>query len=207
MSDSIKVNQIQNQIQSKALARQSEKTQQQQDDQGIATEAAATAAGDTVELSAGEQIDAGIYSIDQKEIDAIKQDFAKNVGAFKAMVSSMLEKQGLKFTNLEDLIKALKNEDGQSTIKVDAETQQEAQEAISEDGYWGVKQTSERILSFAKALSGGDPDKIELLKGAFEEGFAEAKQVLGDDLPDSTQQTYDAVMEGFDTWANEDSQS
>lgn len=205
MSDSIKVNQIQNQIQSKALARQSEKAQQQQDDQGIATETTAAAAGDTVELSAGEQIDAGIYSIDQKEIDAIKQDFAKNVGAFKAMVSSMLEKQGLKFTNLEDLIKALRNED--ASIEVDEKTQQEAQEAISEDGYWGVKQTSERILSFAKALSGGDPDKIELLKGAFEEGFAEAKKVLGDDLPDITQQTYDAVMEGFDTWANEDSQS
>jgi hypothetical protein len=121
------------------------------------------------------------------------------------MVSSMLEKQGLKFTNLEDLIKALRNED--ASIEVDEKTQQEAQEAISEDGYWGVKQTSERILSFAKALSGGDPDKIELLKGAFEEGFAEAKKVLGDDLPDITQQTYDAVMEGFDTWANEDSQS
>ncbi|WKY44094.1 hypothetical protein Q5O14_15935 [Eubacteriaceae bacterium ES2] len=205
MSDSIKINQ--NQIQTNAQMRQSEKAQQNQGNQETATEVAASVTGDAVVVSASEKVDAGIYTIDQKEIDAIKQDFAKNVGAFKAMVSSMLEKQGLKFTNLEDLIKALKNEDGQSTIEVDEKTQQEAQEAISEDGYWGVKQTSERILSFAKALSGGDPAKIELLKGAFEDGFGEAKKILGDDLPDITQQTYDAVMEGFDKWANGDSES
>ncbi|WKY47405.1 hypothetical protein Q5O24_13775 [Eubacteriaceae bacterium ES3] len=207
MSDSVKVNQIQSQNQANAMARQSEKAQQNKQNQEITNEVAASTSGDTVELTAGEKFDTGIYTIDQKEIDAIKQDFAKNVGAFKAMVSSMLEKQGLKFTSLEDLIKALKNEDGESSIKVDAETQQAAQEAISEDGYWGVKKTSERILNFAKALSGGDPDKIELLKGAFEDGFGEAKKVLGDELPDITQQTYDAVMEGFDKWANESAES
>ena len=41
---------------------------------------------------------------------------------------------------------------GDYTVTETAKLQ--AQEDISENGYWGVEQTSERILDFAKALSG-----------------------------------------------------
>ena len=40
---------------------------------------------------------------------------------------------------------------------MDEKTRLQAQKDIAEDGYWGVEQTSERLVSFAKALSGGDP--------------------------------------------------
>ena len=39
-----------------------------------------------------------------------------------------------------------------------------------ENGYWGVKQTSERIFSFAQALAGDDEEKMTKMKEAFE-GF------------------------------------
>jgi hypothetical protein len=86
---------------------------------------------------------------------------------------------------------------------VDSETQAAAQEAISEDGYFGVNKTSERIIEFAKALSGGDKSKIESLRNAFEEGFESAKEAFGGELPEISQQTYDKVMQGFDDWAKE----
>ena len=81
---------------------------------------------------------------------------------------------------------------------VDAATKAQAQEDISEDGYWGVKQTSERILDFAKALAGDDPEKLEKMRSAFEKGYAQAEKIWGGQLPDISQQTYGAVMKGFD---------
>ncbi|MEE1027789.1 MAG: hypothetical protein UH211_03790, partial [Agathobacter sp.] len=41
-------------------------------------------------------------------------------------------------------------------LQVDADTIAQAKADIAEDGYWGVEQTSDRILEFAKALSGND---------------------------------------------------
>jgi hypothetical protein len=81
---------------------------------------------------------------------------------------------------------------------VDAATKAQAQADIAEDGYWGVKQTSERILDFAKALAGDDPDKLENMRSAFEKGYANAEKTWGGKLPEISEQTYAAVMKGFD---------
>ena len=86
---------------------------------------------------------------------------------------------------------------------VSAAAKEEAQKAISEDGFYGVKQTSDRILEMAKALTGGDPDKIEAMRDAFKKGFSQATKSWGQDLPEISHKTYDAVMEGFDNWAKE----
>ncbi|MBQ9550386.1 MAG: hypothetical protein IJU87_06205 [Lachnospiraceae bacterium] len=85
---------------------------------------------------------------------------------------------------------------------VDELARKKAQEDISEDGYWGVKQTSDRILDFAKALSGDDPTKAKELLDAFDKGYKQATGEWGRDLPDISKQTYDAVHKKFDEWAN-----
>ena len=87
--------------------------------------------------------------------------------------------------------------------EVDEATKTEAQEAISEDGFYGVKQTSERIYEFALAMSGGDKAKMKELEAAFEEGFKEATKSWGKDLPDISQQTYDAVKDKFKAFYDE----
>lgn len=86
---------------------------------------------------------------------------------------------------------------------VSAAAKEEAQKAISEDGFYGVKNTSNRILDMAKALTGGDPDKIEEMRNAFKKGFDQATKSWGQALPEISSKTYDAVMEGFDNWAKE----
>ena len=85
---------------------------------------------------------------------------------------------------------------------VDEATRAQAQADIADDGYWGVDQTSDRILDFAKALSGNDPEKADLLLDAFKKGFKEATKSWGQDLPDISQRTYDAVVEKFNKWKN-----
>ena len=80
---------------------------------------------------------------------------------------------------------------------VDAQTKAEAQEAISEDGYWGVKQTSQRIFDFASALAGDDVEKMKEMQAAFEKGFKQATKAWGRDLPDISNDTHKAVTDLF----------
>jgi hypothetical protein len=95
------------------------------------------------------------------------------------------------------------NEIRQGNFKADAQTIAQAKEDVSEDGYWGVKQTSERILDFAKALSGGDSSKIDTLTDAIKKGFKQAEKLWGGELPEISGQTYDAVMQGIEEWKKE----
>lgn len=92
-------------------------------------------------------------------------------------------------------------------LKVDDATQMKAQQDISENGFWGVKQTSERAIAFAKALSGGDPSKVALLKKSIEEGYSAAEKAWGGDLPEICKQTQAATLKGLDDWAKEANQA
>jgi hypothetical protein len=89
-------------------------------------------------------------------------------------------------------------------FKISEEDRLKAQEAIGEDGYFGVKKTTERIMDFAKVLAGGDADaeKIEMLRDASNKGFENVAKMFGgmDKLPQVSQDTYDAVNKAFDDW-------
>jgi hypothetical protein len=76
-----------------------------------------------------------------------------------------------------------------------------AQEDIGENGYYGVKQTSQRLLDFAKAITGGDPSKIEDMRKYIQKGFDEVERMFGGTLPQISYQTLAAVMQGLDEWA------
>lgn len=159
-------------------------------------EAETTKTFDTIELGKNSKTEFGTYKVDRQKLNQIKLDFQKNVDSFREMVRALIEKQG------KSVAEVLKNPES-TVIKVDDETKLAAQEAISEEGYWGVSQTATRILDFAKTISGGDPSKIDALKEAFKEGFEAAKKAFGGELPEISQLTYDRVMEGFDSWENE----
>jgi hypothetical protein len=110
----------------------------------------------------------------------------------------MMTKQGVAIGTADDMWKFLAK--GDFTVSADVKAQ--AQADIADDGYWGVEQTSDRILDFAKALSGDDPDKADAMLEAFKKGFEQATKAWGDKLPDISQRTYDAVVEKFNKWKN-----
>ena len=95
-----------------------------------------------------------------------------------------------------DLLKGLKD----GSVQVDSATAAQAQQEISEDGYWGVKQTSDRLVEMAKALSGGDSDKADAMIAAMEKGFKQATKAFGGNLPDITRQTVDAATQKLNDW-------
>jgi hypothetical protein len=135
-----------------------------------------------------------------KIIQQLKADDALRQQQLLDIVHKMMGKQAKTYgiansDNDEDSIwKFLAKGD----FTVDAATKAQAQEDISENGYWGVKQTSERILDFAKALAGDEPNKLEKMRSAFEKGYKQAEKTWGGELPDISKQTFDAVMKGFD---------
>lgn len=138
------------------------------------------------------------YTQDTNLIAKLKADAEQRTSQFKNLVEQLLTKQNKTFQTATDFFQALQR----GEIEVDAATKAQAQKDVSEDGYWGVKQTSERILDFAKALTGGDPSKIDEMKAAFEKGFKAAEKLWGGELPEISQKTYDAVMKGFEEWKN-----
>lgn len=131
-------------------------------------------------------------------IKKLKSDSERKSENLRTLVEKMFLKQGQKFNTADDMWKSLANGD----LTVDPATAAQAKEEISENGYWGVEQTSQRIFDFAEALSGGDEDKMNKMLEAFKKGFQQATKSWGKDLPDISQQTYDAVLKKFEDYKN-----
>jgi len=163
------------------------------------TDAANT--GVVYEKSEGEQVTKKTYTPNTELVNKLKADSEARIAQMKSLVEQLLTGQGKSYAMAgdDDFWKIFS--DGNLTVTEAAKKQ--AQEDISENGYWGVKQTSERIIDFAKALTGGDPSKIEDMRAAFEKGYKQATGTWGKELPEISSKTYDAVMAGFDNWAKE----
>ncbi len=139
------------------------------------------------------------YTPNTELINKLKADAEARTAQLRSLVEKVIAGQGNAYGQANDIWKFLASGD----FTVDAETKAQAQKDIAEDGYWGVEQTSERIISFATALTGGDPDKIEEMRNAFIKGFKQATKTWGGELPEISQKTYAAVMEKFDKMAAE----
>ncbi len=131
----------------------------------------------------------GTYSSNMKML----RESDHKYGMLQSLVADLLKEQGID-TNV--MI-------GDTSIDIADLSQKEAQELISEDGYFGVKQTSERIFQFAVGVAGGDPSRIDAIKEGVEKGFNEALEAFGGTLPEISYETYDAVMEKLDNWVSE----
>ena len=140
--------------------------------------------------------------VDSDLIAKLKADADARLSQLKGIVEQLISKQGTASKNAS-IWDQFRQGILDGTIEVDEATAKQAAEDISEDGYWGVKQTSERILDFAKAITGGNAEKAEQMRDAIKQGFEAAAKLWGDELPEISQKTYDAVMKGIDDWKAE----
>ena len=130
-------------------------------------------------------------------VKQLKADQESRQNSLTNLVSQMLGKQAGMYgiANGDDSIwKIFAN----GNFTVDAATK--AQAHISDDGYWGVKQTSQRLFDFASALAGDDEDKMREMQKAMEKGFKQATAAWGKDLPDISNKTLDAANKLFDEY-------
>ena len=136
-------------------------------------------APDVAELHA---LNSSLNSRTTQLINIVQQLFGGQVSTLQMAVSMLRANEG----NLQD---------------VDPEVVQRAQEDIADDGFFGVEAVSERILNFARAISGDNPAQIDRLRNAAERGFQQATRAWGGEMPEISQRTMEAVRQGFDAWA------
>ena len=132
----------------------------------------------------------------------LKADLERRQAQMLDMVREMLGKQG-KAASGDGIWRTLAS----GNFQVDAKARAEAQKNIAEDGYWGVEQTSDRIVQFAVGLAGSSPEMLNKMEEAFEKGYAAAEKKWGGALPSITQQTRARVHEKFEELRKQQSQS
>lgn len=148
-----------------------------------------------------EKSDSAAVKTDNKKSNAaiiaqLKADTEARTAQLRSLVEKMISKQGQALGTADDMWSFL----AKGNFTADPETIAQAKKDVAEDGYWGAEQTSERILSFAKALSGDDPGKAEELLNAFKKGFSQATKAWGKELPSLCKDTYNLVEKKFNEW-------
>lgn len=141
-------------------------------------------------------VDSKIYQRDQATIDRLLAEVENNTKTLRDLVEKVLLKQGQAINNAGNIYTLIR----EGKVLVDEKTRLQAQKDIAEDGYWGVEQTSERLVSFAKALSGGDPSKADLMIEAVKKGFKQAEEAWGGKLPQICNDTLDRTISKLDSW-------
>jgi len=121
----------------------------------------------------------------------------EQAASFNNMLSSMIGNQ-IYSNDIMNNAKGILNKAGLGNI-----SPEQAAKNISEDGPYGVKAVASGIMDMVHALSGGDAEKMEVLKEAVTDGFIAAgiELDLGDkvsNLPQVSQDTFTEVMKRFD---------
>ncbi len=90
----------------------------------------------------------------------------------------------------EDKASLLYNNTSISELSVD-----EANALVSDDGYFGIDKTSQRIIDFVIKGAGNDLDRLKAGREGVLRGFAEAEKAWGGKLPDIS---YETLKKGLD---------
>ncbi len=166
------------------------------------TEAAASEAKkpdtDRAEISSTPDISKMSKSERAALVQSLKDDVNNQMARFTNMMLQTFHKQGINgaMASGDNFWKFVAS----GNYTVDAKTKEEATQAISENGFWGVSQTSQRIFDFAQALAGDDVDKMREMQAAVEKGFKQAGAAWGGALPSICGETHTAVNNLFDEY-------
>ena len=147
-------------------------------------------------------------SAQKKEVDnSDKTAFTKTVAQTKAdhlssVVDTLISHQASKYTYNTKQIEL--SDELKSQIEEATGKKIEEENTESED-YWGAEATAKRIFDFAKSLAGDDSKYADTLKEAFIKGFGLAEKSYGgkDKLPKVCYETYDKVIDMFDSWGKD----
>ena len=75
---------------------------------------------------------------------------------------------------------------------------QEATDLISEDGFFGINQTSQRVSDFVLSFAGDDLELLEKGREGIIKGFKEAEKLFGGELPEISYKTQERTLSLID---------
>lgn len=77
-------------------------------------------------------------------------------------------------------------------------SQDEAKELVSDGGFFGVDETSQRVTSFVINMTGDNIEALQESRIGLVQGFEEAQKLFGGELPDISVQTQEKTLEIID---------
>ena len=172
------------------------------------------AAQEAAEAEQDQQTQETTKGLTSEQVDALKADIEANQQTmFNIMIQALQDSNDRLQGWLDDGVGVL-NFGG---IQIDAArfgmpevatNPEDAAKAVADGGDWSVDSVATRIFDLASAIAGNDPERLEQMRSAVEEGFRQAgvawNSATGqDDMPEITSNTYDEIMSRFDTRAKE----
>ena len=79
---------------------------------------------------------------------------------------------------------------------------QEASDLLSENGFFGINQTSQRVSDFVFSFAGDDLELLEKGRDGIIKGFEEAEKLFGGELPEISYKTQERTLSLIDEKIN-----
>lgn len=77
-------------------------------------------------------------------------------------------------------------------------TKDEATDLVSENGFFGIEQTSLRVSSFVLNMAGDNLEALKQSRDGIVQGFEEALKLFGGELPEISYKTQEKTLEAID---------
>jgi len=116
----------------------------------------------------------------------VKTGTRQNIGTQDALAQ---------FNQLDPELKSSLTYNGKPIAELSPE---QAGELVSEDGYFGVDKTSQRIADFVIMGAGDDMERLKAGREGVLQGFEEAEKAWGSKLPDISYETLAKTLETID---------
>ena len=121
--------------------------------------------------------------------------------AIETYTSSNIETQVASFdiNKVKDILTSIDFEaigyTGKAITKMNPD---EAKELVSDEGFFGATQTSNRLADFVLSGGGDDLERLKAGREGIVRGFNEAEKIWGEKLPDISYETLDKALEKID---------
>ncbi|MDA3907928.1 MAG: hypothetical protein PF437_02455 [Sulfurimonas sp.] len=139
--------------------------------------------------------------ISKEEAVELREQITKNAQEMmlsSTTIQSTLASKGDDFASLYEDFQAFLGDIGYEGKPIAELSKEEAAELVSEDGLFGITQTSDRIADFVINGSGGDEKLMRAGREGMLLGFKQAEQMWGGELPEISQQTMAKSIEKVD---------
>ena len=143
--------------------------------------------------------------ISKEEASEIRAQITQNANAFALKSANIQGSLVSKEVNIEDAytdFQTFLGDIGYEGKPIAELSQAEAGALVAEDGFFGIKETSERIANFVIMGAGGDEDMLRAGREGMLQGFKDAESMWGGELPDISQKTMQAAVEMVDKEMN-----
>ena len=139
--------------------------------------------------------------LSKDEVNELRGQIKESMNAFtfkSTTIQTGVVSQEDKFAKSYEEFQSFLQDVGYSGKPIAELSQDEAAQLVSEDGIFGIKQTSERIANFVIQGAGGNEDLLRAGRDGMLQGFQDAERIWGSALPDISQKTIQIATELVD---------